>query len=149
VKAVTNRDMFARMIRCEAEGEGTYGTQAVATVIMNRVHVAYGEYLKTGQGDLRLVLQQVCQFSCYKTVIDGADNPQNIWALSPRQVDYEVADWALSGNVFGGVGSLALWYMNPFVPDCPHFFPYTGTGYWYTRLHDHCFYNPTDAYAET
>ncbi|OQB24564.1 MAG: Cell wall hydrolase CwlJ [Firmicutes bacterium ADurb.Bin182] len=146
---MTNREMFARMIRCEAEGEGEHGMKAVATVIMNRVHISYGEYLRTGQGNLRLVLQQPCQFSCHKTIIGGMQNPQNIWALSPRPLDFEIADWALSGNVFSGVGRLALWYMNPFVPDCPNFFPYTGTGYWHTRINQHCFYNPTAAYAET
>ena len=43
------REMFARMLRCEAEGEGVSGMQAVATVIMNRVHVPYGEYMRVNQ----------------------------------------------------------------------------------------------------
>ncbi len=146
---MTTRELFARMIRCEAEGEGEDGMRAVATVIMNRVHVAYGEYLRTGQGDLRRVLVQTCQFSCYKTTIAGSPNAQNVWSMTPRQEDYDAADWALGGGVQTQIGNQALWYMNPFNPVCPDPFPYNGTGYWYTRLRQHCFYNPTAAYAET
>ena len=36
------RELLARTIRCEAEGEGDNGQKAVATVIMNRVHIPYG-----------------------------------------------------------------------------------------------------------
>ena len=143
------RELFARLIRCEAEGEGEDGMKAVATVVMNRVHVAYGEYLRTGQGDLRKVIVQMCQFSCYKTVINGQPNAQNVWSMTPRQIDYEITDWALGGSVYPQVGNLSLWYMNPFNPVCPDPFPYNGTGYWYTRIHQHCFYNPTAAYAKT
>jgi len=42
---LTARELFARLIRCEAEGEGDNGMKAVATVVMNRVHIPYGEYL--------------------------------------------------------------------------------------------------------
>ncbi|MGE4284808.1 MAG: cell wall hydrolase [Clostridia bacterium] len=142
------REMFARMIRCEAEGEGLQGMQAVATVIMNRVHISYGEYLRLGQGDLRKVLAQMCQFSCHKTVIGGQSNIQNIWSMTPEDIHYEVADWALSGNKVPVIGE-CLWYMNPFSPNCPNRFPYNNTGYWQTRIRDHCFYNPTSLYAQT
>ncbi len=143
------RELFARMIRCEAEGEGDAGMRAVATVIMNRVHVPNGEYLRTCQGDLQRVLSQFCQFTCYKTTVYGQPNPQNVWSMTPRQEDYDIADWALGGGIYTGVGNLALWYMNPFVPTCPDPFPYNGTGYWFTRVHQHCFYNPTALYART
>jgi len=149
VNGLDTREMFARLIRCEAEGEGDDGMRAVATTVMNRVHVAYGEYLRTGQGDLRLVIQQMCQFSCLKTEIGGYPNPQNIWSMTPRAIDYQIADWAMGGGVFPGVIRDTLWYMNPFNPQCPNFFPYNETGYWYTRIHQHCFYNPTRAYADT
>ena len=46
------REIFARIIRCEAEGEGDNGMKAVATVVMNRVHIPYGEYQRVCQGDL-------------------------------------------------------------------------------------------------
>nr|HQI17271.1 cell wall hydrolase [Bacillota bacterium] len=41
---LATREIFARMIKCEAGGEGDNGMKAVATVIMNRVHVPNGEY---------------------------------------------------------------------------------------------------------
>lgn len=143
------RELFARMIRCEAGGEGEDGMRAVATVIMNRVHVAYGEYQRVNQGDLRRVMEQPYQFTCMMTTVYGEPNPQNVWVATPEKIHYSVADWALGGNIFTGAGSDALWYMNPFNPKCPNFFPYNETGYWYTRINLHCFYNPTDAYADT
>lgn len=143
------RELFARLIKCEAGGEGMDGMRAVATVVMNRVRVPYGEYQRVNRGDLRRVIIQLCQFSCYKTLIGGADNYQNVWTATPEPVHFQVADWALSGAIFTGVGSKCLWYMNPFSPRCPNLFPYNGTGYWYTRINQHCFYNPTDLYAQT
>ncbi len=143
------RELFARLIRCEAEGEGDSGMRAVATVAMNRVRVPYGEYFTVCRGDLRRVIEQMCQFSCYKSVISGAPNYQNVWAISPRGIDYQIADWAMNGGIHTGAGSLSLWYMNPFQPQCPDPFPYNGTGYWFTRINQHCFYNPTNAYAQT
>jgi spore germination cell wall hydrolase CwlJ-like protein len=44
VKTVDNRELFARLIRCEAGGEGLTGMRAVATCVMNRTRVTYGEY---------------------------------------------------------------------------------------------------------
>lgn len=146
---MTTRELFARLIRCEAEGEGESGMKAVATCVMNRVHVAYGEYQRIGQGDLRRVIEQECQYTCLKTYAYGGTNPQNIWALSPRPIDFEIADWAINGGVHPGVGREALWYMNPFSPNCPSYFPYNGNGYWINRIGDHCFFNPAPSYAYT
>lgn len=125
------------------------GMRAVATAVMNRVRVPNGEYHRVCQGDLRKVIVQACQFSCYKTVIGGTQNNQNIWVTTPEDVHYQVADWAMNGGIYTGVGSNTLWYMNPFRPDCPNFFPYNKTGYWFTRMRQHCFYNPTEAYSQT
>ncbi|MDR0862494.1 MAG: cell wall hydrolase [Oscillospiraceae bacterium] len=146
---MTTRELFARLIRCEAEGEGEDGMRAVATVCMNRVRVAYGEYQRVCEGDLRRVIEQYCQFSCCKSVIYGERNDQNVWSMTPLPEHYRVADWALSGNVHTGAGGDALWYMNPFSDTCPDPFPRNGSGYWYTRINQHCFYNPTNSYAQT
>jgi len=143
------RDMFARLIKCEAGGEGEAGMKAVATSVMNRVRVAYGEYQRIAQGSLRIVIEQACQFSCYKTTIGGVKNTQNIWTATPEAVHYRIADWAINGGVHIGTGSDALWYMNPFNPNCPKFFPYNRNGYWFTRINEHCFYNPTNSYSQT
>lgn len=142
------RELFARMIRCEAESEGLGGMQAVATTIMNRVHISYGEYLRTGQGDLRRILTQPNQFSCYLRTIGGQSNPQNVWAKPPEEIHYDVADWALAGNVHPGAAD-TLWYMNPFSPNCPPYFPYNRTGVQFNRIRDHCFFQPTSLYALT
>ncbi|MGI6561204.1 MAG: cell wall hydrolase [Clostridia bacterium] len=142
------REMLARMIRCEAEGEGSNGMKAVATVIMNRVHVNSGEYMRVCQGDLKKVLLQPYQFTCAMTVVGGAENPQNIFNMSPEQVHYEIADWALDGNRLWGVDD-CLWYYNPFSPQCETYFPRNRTGVFYTRINEHCFYNPTPLYSQT
>ncbi len=145
---MSTRELFARMIKCEAGGEGLSGMQAVASTIMNRVHVAYGEYLRTGQGSLRRILEQPGQFTCYMTEVYGEPNPQNVFNMSPDQIHYDVADWALVGNVHSGVID-TLWYMNPFRPECPPYFPYNRTGVEFNRVAQHCFYQPTSLYALT
>jgi N-acetylmuramoyl-L-alanine amidase len=146
--AISTRELFARLIKCEAEGEGIDGMKAVATVVMNRVHIAYGEYQRIAQGDLRKVIDQQCQFSCMKTVIGGVPNTRNVWTTSPEQIHYDIADWAMGGSVTPVIAE-SLWFMNPFDPTCPNRFPYNGTGYWQTRISEHCFYNPTSLYAQT
>lgn len=142
------RELFARLIRCEAEGEGENGMKAVATVVMNRVHVPGGEYLRTGQGDLRKVILQPYQFTCTLTEVYGQPNNQNIWVISPEQIHYEIADWALSGNKLYGT-ELALWYYNPYGPTCAPYFPSNRSGVITTRIAQHCFYNPTSLYWQT
>lgn len=142
------REMFARMLKCEAGGEGDDGMKAVASIIMNRVNVPYGEYLRLGQGDLRKILLQKGQFDCARSVIGGRPNLQTIWANPPEQIHYDIVDWALSGSRLPTLGS-ALWYFNPFTPVCPTIFPRNGTGSIINRIGDHCFYIPTELYKET
>lgn len=136
------------MIRCEAGGEGENGMKAVATTIMNRVHVSYGEYLRTGQGDLRRVMEQPYQFTCLMGTVNGQPNPQTVWGNPPELIHYQIADWALSGNVHGGAVE-TLWYMNPFRPECPIYFPFNKSGVEFDRVANHCFYQPTPRYALT
>jgi len=142
------RELFARVIKCEAGGEGENGMKAVASVIMNRVNVAYGEYHRVCQGDLRKVIYQRGQFDCVRSVIGGVPNPQTIWANPPEEIHYQIADWALAGNRLYTTGA-ALWYFNPFRPACPQIFPRNGVGSFQVRVGDHCFYNPTELYAQT
>ena len=47
--AYSERELIARMIQCEAGGEGDIGMKAVASVIMNRVNVPVGEYSRISQ----------------------------------------------------------------------------------------------------
>lgn len=145
---LSTRELFARLIKCEAEGEGDNGMKAVASVIMNRVHVPYGEYFRVNQGDLRNVIFQPRQFTCVMEQVYGQYNAQNIYNMRPDDRHYEIADWALSGNVLGAVVN-SLWYYNPFRPSCSQIFPATGTGSFLNRVNQHCFYVPTEKYAQT
>lgn len=47
--AYSERELIARMVQCEAGGEGDNGMKAVASVIMNRVNVPNGEYSRVSQ----------------------------------------------------------------------------------------------------
>lgn len=144
----STRELFARLIKCEAGGEGDNGMKAVATVIMNRVNVTGGEYLRTGAGDLRRVMEQPYQFTCMMGEVYGETNPQTVWACPPDQVHYDIADWALSGNVLTDVAP-CLWYYNPFSPTCESTFPRNGSGSLFNRINQHCFYQPTSMYYQT
>lgn len=48
--AYSERELLARIIECEAGGEGDNGMRAVASVVMNRVNVPTGEYSRVSQG---------------------------------------------------------------------------------------------------
>ena len=48
--AYSDRELLARLIQCEAGGEGNTGMAAVASVVMNRVNAAGGEYARIGKG---------------------------------------------------------------------------------------------------
>ncbi len=144
----TNRELMARIIQCEAEGEGDNGMKAVASVIMNRTTVPYGQFFRELHGDVRAAILQAGQFTCVKEVVGGQYNPQNIYNMNPQQLHYDIADWALSGSTLGAVAE-CLWYYNPFRPTCGSFFPPGNTGVIFTRIAQHCFYTPTQKYAKT
>lgn len=146
--AYSDRELLARIIKCEAGGEGENGMKAVATVVLNRMRIHYGEYKRVCQGDLRKVIYQKGQFDCVLSIIRGAANPQTIWGNPPEQIHYEIADWALAGNRLFTVG-FSLWYFNPFIPTCPYIFPRNGVGSFQVKVGLHCFYNPTELYAQT
>ena len=120
--------------------------KAVACVVMNRVHVDYGEYGRL-EPTVRAVIYQPGQFDCARETIGGQYNAQNIYNMSVGELQYDIAEWAMAGNRLTGLG-FALWYFNPFSPNCRQSFP-SQVGEFVTRIGNHCFYNPTQAYAET
>lgn len=147
--AYSDRELLARIIQCEAGGEGDNGMKAVATVVMNRVNATIGEYARVSQGgNIRNVIFQTGQFDCARETINGKYNSQNIYNMQPTDVHYEIADWALSGNKLNEIGE-CLWYYNPFRPTCANNFPSNGSGTFHTRIGYHCFYRPTSLYANT
>lgn len=147
--AYSERELLARMVQCEAGGEGDNGMKAVASVIMNRVNVPNGEYARVSQGgSIRNILFQPDQFTCAKESVYNQYNAQNIYNMNPNDLHYYVADWAISGNRLNEVDN-SLWYLNPFNPSCETYFPRSGAGIFHTRYGDHCFYIPTSKYAQT
>jgi N-acetylmuramoyl-L-alanine amidase len=146
--AFSARELLARIIKCEAGGEGEIGMKAVAAVVMNRVNVSGGEYLRTGEGNLRRIVFQPYQFTCAMAYVGGQPNTQNIWAARPDELHYQIADWALSGNSLSGIGE-SLWYFNPYNPICPGYFPPNGSGFYVNTIGQHCFYFPTPKYYTT
>jgi len=143
--ALSEQELLARLIQCEAGGEGDNGMRAVASVVMNRVHINYGEYAR--YPTIRSVILQPGQFVCAMETVEGAYNPQNIYNMRPEAIHWEIAQWAIAGNRLWNTGQ-ALWFFNPYSPNCRPNFP-SAVGYFVVRIGDHCFYNPTSAYANT
>ena len=147
--AYSDRELIARLIQCEAGGEGENGMKAVATVIMNRVNVSDGEYSRISQGgSIRNIIFQPGQFDCAVEMLFNRYNPQNIYNMTPTEIHYNIADWVMAGNKLNETGE-CLWYLNPFKPSCNSTFPSNGSGTFHTRLGAHCFYRPTEYYANT
>lgn len=143
------RELFARLLECEAGGEGENGMKAVATVVVNRATVPYGEFARISNGgDIRNIIEQMGQFTCLKTSVGGQYNPQNVFDLYATEESYAVADWALEGNVLSAVGN-SLFFFNPYSNECPQYFPQGGIGRFFVRIGDHCFYIPTQKYRDT
>ena len=144
--AYSDRELLARLIECEAGGEGDNGMRAVASVVMNRVRTTSGEYGRVGN-TVRDVVFQPGQFVCAMESVGGDYNPQNIYNMNPTREHYSIADWALAGNRLTGLGS-ALWFFNPYSATCPDYFP-SRVGSFTARIGGHCFYSPTSAYNQT
>lgn len=145
----TTRELFARLIQCEAGGEGDTGMRAVACVVMNRANIPYGEFFRINQGgNVRNIIEQTGQFNCMRGTLGGKTNSQNVWNMTPTDLHYEIADWALAGNNLPGVDH-SLFFYNPYNPNCTKFFPPGGAGIIHNRINNHCFYIPTEKYAQT
>ena len=125
--AFSDRELIARLVQCEAGGEGETGMKAVATVIMNRVNSSTGEYARISQGgSIRNIVFQTGQFDCATETLGNQYNSQNIYNMVPTDEHYNIADWAIAGNKINEIGE-CLWYMNPYNPNCPNTCPYNGS----------------------
>ena len=144
--AYSDRELLARLIQCEAGGEGDNGMRAVASVVMNRVRTTSGEYGRVGN-TVRDVVYQPGQFVCAMETVGGDYNPQNIYNMNPTGEHFAIADWALAGNRLPGLGE-SLWFYNPFSQNCRQTFP-SDVGYYIGKYQAHCFYDPTDLYEFT
>lgn len=137
--AMNDIELLARIIQCEAGGEGDIGMRAVASVIMNRVEQRRGEYGR--YNSLSDVIFAPRQFEC------ATDQPQNLYNMSPEGIHYEIAQWALSGGRLTDTQD-SLWFFNPYSATCRPNFP-NQNGYLKTRIGNHCFYSPTSSYFNT
>ena len=145
----TTRELLARLIKCEAGGEGDDGMAAVASVVRNRADVPYGEFFRVSQGgDIRKIIEQPGHFVCMRSTVGGEYNSQNVRNMDPEALHYQIADWVLAGNTFSAVGD-SLFFYNPYSETCPTYFPPNGMGVAYNRINQHCFYRPTEKYAES
>lgn len=101
--ALDTRELFARLIQCEAGGEGEQGMAAVATVVMNRATATEGEFSRIGNGgDVRAVITQPGQFVCMRECgLPDSYNPQNVYNMTPLDIHYEIVDWAMAGRTSG------------------------------------------------
>lgn len=136
---MTELELLARLIQCEAGGEGDIGMRAVASVIMNRVAQSQGEYGR--YNTVNDVVFAPRQFEC------ATNQPQNIYNMSPEQIHFDIANWALSGGRLSETGD-ALWFFNPYSETCRSSFP-NANGYFRTRIGNHCFYSPNSSYFST
>lgn len=136
---MTELELLARIIKCEAGGEGDDGMRAVATVVMNRVRAYEGEYGRYNTP--RDVIFAARQFECV------SHPTQNIYNIAPDPLHYEIASWALAGGRLGAVEN-ALWFYNPYSETCSPNFP-SGVGAFHIRIGNHCFYTPTPSYYLT
>lgn len=132
-------ELLARIIQCEAGGEGVDGMAAVASVVMNRVRQTQGEYGR--YNTVNDVVFAPRQFEC------ATEQQQSVFNMSPDQIHYDIARWALGGGRLGVTGD-ALWFFNPYSPNCRQNFP-NQNGYLITRIGDHCFYAPSSSYFLT
>lgn len=66
--AFSDLEILARIVLCEAGGEGETGMKAVACVVMNRVNITYGEYGRL-PSTIRSVVYQPGQFDCVREEI--------------------------------------------------------------------------------
>ena len=122
--AYDERELLARLIQCEAGGEGEIGMKAVAGVVMNRVNVLGGEYQRVGQGSLQNIVFQPGQFTCLAETVGGVYNPQNIYNMRPTQENYDIADWAMAGNRLPVVGCAVV--LQPLRQTLPKLFSLPG-----------------------
>lgn len=144
---MSDLELLARLIKCEAGGEGDNGMKAVASVVMNRVYAPGGEYARIGRQSIRNIIYQQGQFTCLAETVNGSYNPQNIYNMVPEAIHWEIAEWAVLGGRLGSLGQ-ALWFYNPYSASCRQNFP-SEVGYFVTKIGQHCFYNPTNAYFQT
>ena len=90
--ALDTRELFARLIQCEAGGEGEQGMAAVATVVMNRATATEGEFSRVGNGgDVRACLLYTSPSTNFQLTIDGFIISDNVQCVQSDVIDKQFA----------------------------------------------------------
>ena len=93
--AYSDRELLARIVQCEAGGEGDNGMKAVATVVLNRVNATEGEYARISQGgNIRNIIYQKGQFDCATETLlkDSYTEGDNFATITPDYITYANAE---------------------------------------------------------
>lgn len=127
----TDREILARTLMAEAGNQGPVGMLAAGSVIMNRMRS--GGY---GQG-LQGVILKPGQFSPWNSVTGyaGGEQGQDMAAIRPTKMAYDIADQLLSGQYEDPTGGATHFY-NPDLSN-PKWGARSG-GQW-TRIGEHLF----------
>ncbi len=143
---MTDLELFARLIQCEAGGEGDNGMKAVASVVMNRVRTSVGEYGR--YNTIPAVIYQDGQFNCVRTRLSGRTNLQ-------KRLQYESDKRSLRNCGMGDGGRTAGESLGSAVVLQPVFFhmseqfPVERGVFSKSALAITAFYNPAPSYANT
>lgn len=108
VAGLSERELLARLLQAEAGSEGALGRLAVGSVIRNRAQAGgYGE-------GIRGVMMRPGQFSPLNSVTGyaGGEQGRDFVSIEPTDVDYQVADAVLSGQITDPTGGATHFY-NP------------------------------------
>lgn len=122
--------LLARLLRAEAEGEGTQGMLLVGNVGINRLRANCSDFK-----NLRTIRQMIFQEHAFEAVTHG------YFYQRARESEKRLARRVINGDRYWP-GKFSLWYFRP-PGDCPQQWynqPFVG------RYKKHCFFQPT---AET
>jgi N-acetylmuramoyl-L-alanine amidase len=125
-------DLLARLLRAEAEGEGTQGMLMVGNVGINRIRANCSDFK-----GLRTVPQMIYQPHAFEATTKG------YFYQRARTAERRLAQRAVKGERIWPA-KFSLWYFRP-QGDCPQT--------WYdqplvARFKLHCFYQPTGEECE-
>ena len=119
--AFSDRELIARLVQCEAGGEGENRNESSCNSNYEQGKQQYTENMRV------FLKEEVYETQFFKQAnLTVQYNSQNIYNMVPTDEHYNIADWAIAGNKINEIGE-CLWYMNPYNPSCPNTFPYNGS----------------------
>lgn len=126
----SDRQLLARLLRAEAEGEGELGMLLVGNVAVNRVRARCLDFEDINDMQ-RMVYQSPGGF-------EAVQKPYFYQRF--RERDLRLAERVIAGERFHP-GEFSLWFFRPDGPCPPQWWNQWNTG----RFKLHCFYSPTES----